>query len=133
MPYTGTYVQEYRSHRNVVFACHSHAVCCPNSRRTLLVGTIPTRFKQIMSQVCQEHQAERKSERRCQILCISRVPVDPQFAIHRLMKCLTGRSSRCLRQALPQLTPTLPTLWTTSSFVSTSGDASLSVRHQAVS
>ena len=58
--YNGTHVQEYRSHRNVVFACHSHVVCCPNSRRTLLVGTIQTRFKQIMSQVCQEHQAERE-------------------------------------------------------------------------
>jgi len=28
--YTGTMVQEYRSNRNVLFACHYHVVWCPN-------------------------------------------------------------------------------------------------------
>jgi REP element-mobilizing transposase RayT len=56
--YAGTNVQEYRRNRNVVFACHSHVVWCPNYRRTLLVGTIETHFKQIIRHVCEELQAE---------------------------------------------------------------------------
>jgi putative transposase len=52
--------------------------------------------------------------------------VDPQFGIHRLMKRIKGRSSRLLRQQFPLQDRKLLTLWTNSSFVTTTGGASLS-------
>ena len=51
------------------------------------------------------------------------VSVDPQFGIHRLMKLIKGQSSRLLRQEFPHLTKRMPTLWTNSCFVSTTGGA----------
>lgn len=44
--------------------------------------------------------------------------VDPQFGIHQAIKAMKGKSSRELRTKLP-------TLWSNSYFVSTSGGAPL--------
>jgi len=60
------------------------------------------------------------------------VNVDPQFGIHRLMKLVKGRSSRLLRQEFPVLKRQLPTMWTNSYFVSTTGRAPLSVVEQYI-
>jgi putative transposase len=53
--------------------------------------------------------------------------VDPQNGIHRLMKLIKGRSSRLLRQEFLEFKRKLPTLWTNSYFVSTTGVAPLSI------
>ena len=55
------------------------------------------------------------------------VSVDPQFGIHRLVKALKGRSSRILRQEYPSLCTRMPSLWTNSYFVATTGGAPLEV------
>ena len=60
------------------------------------------------------------------------VEVDPQFGIHRLVKALKGRSSRLLRSEFPWLKSRLPTLWTNSYFVSTTGGVPLSVIMQYI-
>jgi REP-associated tyrosine transposase len=60
------------------------------------------------------------------------VNVDPQFGIHRLVKPIKGRSSRCLCQEFPELKRKLPTLWTHSYFVSTTGGAPLSFIQQYI-
>ncbi len=46
---------------------------------------------------------------------------DPQFGIHRLVKYIKGTSSPYLRQEFPQLKRKLPSLWTNSYFVATTG------------
>jgi len=53
------------------------------------------------------------------------VNVNPPFGIHRLVRLLKGRSSRVLRQEFPRLKTRLPTLWTNSYCVSTTGGAPL--------
>jgi len=98
----------------------------------VLIQGIAERLKQIIFEVCQEHQAE--------ILSIEIMPdhvhllveCDPQFGIHRLVRLMKGRSSRFLRQEFPVLKRKLPTLWTTSYFVSTVGEAPLSVMKQYI-
>jgi putative transposase len=65
-------------------------------------------------------------------MCNGTLSVDPQFSIHRLTKLVKGRSSRLLRQEFPILKRKLPTLWTNSSFVSTTGGAPLSVIKQYI-
>jgi REP-associated tyrosine transposase len=65
-------------------------------------------------------------------MCNGTLSVDPQFSIHRLTKLVKGRSSRLLRQEFPILKRKLPTLWTNSSFVSTTGGAPLSVSKQYI-
>ena len=58
--------------------------------------------------------------------------VDPQLGIHRLIKRLKGRSSRLLREEFRELKSRLPTLWTSSYFVSSVGGAPLDIIKQYV-
>lgn len=53
------------------------------------------------------------------------VGVDPQFGVHRLAKRLKGKSSRVLREEFPWLKSRVPSLWTNSYFVTTTGGAPL--------
>lgn len=55
------------------------------------------------------------------------VDVDSQYGIHRLIKQIKGRSSRLLREEFPELKRRLPSLWTNSYFVTTTGGASIDV------
>jgi len=68
-----------------------------------------------------------KNWKSCQITFNGTVSVDPQFGIHRLVKFIKGRSSRFLRQEFPILRRKLPTLWTNSYFVGTTGGAPLAL------
>ena len=88
---------------------------------------IEARLKQIISEVCQEQQAEIEELEVMRDYVHLLVSVDPQFGIHRLMKLVKGRSSCLLRQEFPVLQRKLPTRWTNSSFVTTTGGTSLSV------
>jgi putative transposase len=122
----------YKSNRNVYYLCKYHVVWCPKYRRKVLIQGVAERLKQIISEVCQEHQAE--------ILSIEIMPdhvhllveCDPQFGIHRLVRLMKGRSSRFLRQEFPVLKRKLPTLWTNRYFVSTVGGAPLSIIKQYI-
>ena len=117
----------YKSNRSVYYSCKYHVVWCPKYRRKVLMEGIAERLKQIIAEVCQEHQAEiaqlEVMPDHVQLL----VECNPQFGIHRLVRLLKGRSSRLLRQEFPVLKRKLPTLWTNRYFVSTIGGVSLSV------
>src|SRR5436305_14099032 len=117
----------YRSNNNVVFACYFHAVWTTKYRRPILVNGIDERLKQIVHEVCQEHRAV--------IVALEVMPdhvhllvdVDPQFGIGPLVKLVKGRSSFLLRKQYPALNEAMPSLWTNSYFVSTTGRVTLSV------
>lgn len=48
----------YKSNRNVYYSCKYHVVWCPKYRRKVLMGEVVERLKQIIHEVCQEHEAE---------------------------------------------------------------------------
>jgi putative transposase len=116
----------------VFFACHYHVVWCPKYRRKVLIGPVETRLKQIIYEVCAEHQAEIEELQVLPDHVHLLLSVDPQFGIHRLMKLVKGRSSRFLRQEFPVLKRKLPTLWTNSYFVGTTGGAPLALIKQYI-
>ncbi len=122
----------YKSNRNIYYSCKYQVVWCPKYRRKVLVNGVAERLTTIMREVCQEHQAEVLSLEIMPDHVHVLVEVDPQFGIHRLVKLMKGRSSRLLRQAFPSLKTRMPTLWTNSYFVSTVGDAPLSVIKQYI-
>jgi putative transposase len=119
--------EPYKSNRNVFSTCHYHVVWCPKDRRKVLVQAIEARLEQIIGEVCQEQQAEIEELEVMPDHVHLLVSVDPQFGIHHLTKLIKGRSSCLLRQEFPVLKRKLPTLWTNSYFVTTTGGASLSV------
>jgi len=125
-------IETYRSNRNVFYSCHYHVVWCPKYRRKVLVQAIETRLKDIIGQVCQEQQAEVEDLEVMPDHVHLLGSRDPQFGIHRLVKLIKGRSSRLLQQEFPVLKRKLPTLWTNSYFVGTTGGAPLSLIKQYI-
>jgi len=96
------------------------------------VKGVDDRLKQIIAQVCAEHDALIEEMEVMPDHVHLLVNVDPQFGIHRLMKLVKGRSSRLLRQEFPKLKTQMPSLWTNSYFVATVGGAPLEVIKQYI-
>jgi len=122
----------YKSNNNIVYSCKYHVVWCPKYRRKILSGDIEKRLKEII--------LEKTKELKAEILELEIMPdhvhllveVDPQFGIHKLIKNLKGYSSHILRSEFSILKTKLPTLWTNSYFVSTIGEAPLSIIKQYI-
>ena len=118
-------MNEQRSNNNIVYICRYHVVFCPKYRRKVLIPPIDTRLKTILME-----QIERWGQEPIELEVMPDhvhllVGCDPQFGIHRLVKLLKGFSSHALRQEFPILKRKLPSLWTNSYFVSTTGGVTL--------
>jgi putative transposase len=120
-------VDEVRSNNNVVYRCHYHVVWCPKYRRNVIGGKVDVRLKEIIREVCAERDAPIEAIETMPDHVHLLVVCDPQYGIHRLVKQIKGRSSRLLRQEFPHLKSRMPTLWTNSYFVATTGGATLEV------
>ena len=125
MLYTACVSVTVRSNSNVVFQCAFHVVWCPKYRRRVLGGRIEERLKQLVREVVEEKGAWLVALEVMPDHVHLLVEVDPQYGIHRLVKAIKGRTSRVLREEFPTLRSRLPTLWTNSYFVATTGGAPL--------
>jgi putative transposase len=120
-------MDEVRSNNNVVYRCHYHVVFCPKYRRPVIVGAVDDRLKEIIREVCAERDAPIGAIETMPDHVHLLVTCEPQYGIHRLVKQIKGRSSRLLRQEFPHLKSRLPTLWTNSYFVATTGGATIDI------
>ena len=118
---------QYKSNKNVVYACQYHVVWCPKYRRKVLINGVDERLKIIIQEVILELNAELLEMEIMDDHVHLLVSVDPQFGIHKLVKRIKGVSSRILREEFPWLKSKIPALWTNSYFVSTVGGATLEV------
>ena len=114
-----------RSNSNVVFQCAFHVVWCPKYRRRVLGGRVEERLKHLIREVVDEKGAWIAALEVMPDHVHLLVEVDPQFGVHKLVKAIKGRTSRVLRAEFPSLRSRLPTLWTNSYFVATTGGAPL--------
>lgn len=116
-------MQQYRRKNSSVSLVNYHLVWLPKRRKKVLVGEVENRCKQIIWEVCKEHEWK--------IIALEIMPdhvhlfvnVPPDVAAHKVANAIKGRSSRYLRQEFPHLMK-LPSLWTHSYFVSTAGNVS---------
>lgn len=88
---------------------------------------VDERLKEIIHTVCDEFSCEPVELEIMPDYVHLLVEVDPQFGIHRLVKKIKGRSSRILREEFDWLKRRIPSLWTNSYFVTTTGGAPLAV------
>ncbi|ACV61739.1 IS1004 transposase [Desulfofarcimen acetoxidans DSM 771] len=51
-------IMEYKSNNNVVYSCKYHVVWCPKYRRKVLTQGVDVRLKELIYQICSEHQSE---------------------------------------------------------------------------
>jgi len=114
---------EYRHSRNQVYLLNYHLVWCPKRRRSVLVGKIAERLKEVINEVAQEKQVKILAlQIKADHLHLF-VSCSPQMVVHKMVKAFKGRSSSILRREFPSLLR-LPSLWTNSYFVSTAGNVS---------
>lgn len=118
---------DVKTNNNVVYRCTYHVVWCTKYRRDVLTDEVVERLRQIAQSVCDERGAELVEFEAMPDHAHLVLSVDPQYGIHRLVKGIKGRSSRLLRQEFSPLRTRIPTLWTNSYFVATTGGATLEV------
>jgi len=117
---------EYRSNRNILFRCIYHVVWCPKYRRRVLTGPVEVRLREILYAIAEQLQVTIMEMEVMPDHVHLLLDADPTFGIHRVVKRLKGRSSHDLRSEFPSVKSRLPTLWTNSYFVATTGGAPLS-------
>ncbi|GGR72124.1 IS200/IS605 family transposase [Micromonospora fulviviridis] len=98
----------------------------------MLGGRIEERLKQLIREVVEEKGAWLVALEVMPDRVHLLVEVDPQFGVHKLVKAIKARTSRVLREEFPSLRSRLPTLWTNSYFVATTGDAPLAAVEEYV-
>ena len=118
-------MKDLRSNNNVVYICRYHVMFCPKYRRKVLTPPIDERLKVILAE-----QIDRWGQELIEMEVMPDhvhllVGCDPQFGMHRLVKLLKGYSSHALREEFPALKRRLPSLWTNSYFVATTGGVTL--------
>lgn len=122
----------YKSNNNVVYSCKYHVVWCPKYNREVLVNGVDERLKSILVDVANEVNAEITEMEIMPDHVYLLVEVDPQFGINKFVRKMKGVSSRILRSEFPWLKSRIPSLWTTSYFVSTVGGATLDIVKQYI-
>lgn len=118
---------KYKSNNNVCYSCKYHVVFCPKYRRKVLTDGVDERFKEVALNTAYDNEFEIIEMEVMPDHVHMLLEVDPQFGIHRAVKRIKGRTSKVLREEFPQLRRRLPTLWTNSYFVSTTGAVSIDV------
>ena len=120
-------MREWHNQSHGRWYCRYHIVIVPKYRQKAIFGTLRKDMGKILRELCDQMGIALVEGHAMPDHVHLLVECDPQFGIHRLVRLLKGRSSRLLRQEFPVLKRKLPTLWTNSYFVSTSGRAPLSV------
>lgn len=122
----------YKTNNNIVCSCKYHIVWCVKYRRKILSGEIEERFKQIVTQVCQEMSVDVIEMEVMPDHVHLLLEIDPQLGAHRVIKAIKGRSSRLLRTEFSSVKSRLPSLWTNSYFIATVGGAPLEIVKQYI-
>lgn len=123
---------EYKTNNNIVYSCKYHIVWCPKYRRKVLVGDIEARLKELIINTCEEIKVDIIEMEIMPDHVYLLLEVDPQYGVNKAIKLIKGRSSFYLRKEFKSLTTRLPTLWSNSYFISTVGEAPLSIIEQYI-
>src|SRR6266516_4495031 len=123
--YICSMANESKTNRNIAYSCRYHVVFCPKYRRKVLVPPIDGRLKRLLLESIEKWGQEFIEMDVMPDHVHVLVGCDPQCGIHRLVKSVKGSSSRLLRQEFSVLKRKLPSLWTNSSFVATTGGVTL--------
>jgi len=116
---------ELKTNNNIAYNCHYHVVFCPKYRRKVLVSPIDERLKVLIQENVEKWHQEFVQVEVMPDHVHLLVGCDPQFGIHRLVKFVKGATAHQLRQEFPELKKKLPSLWTNSYYVGTTGGVTI--------
>ena len=119
--------QRWKRSSKSVYNVGYHLIWCPKYRRSVLIGNIDTRLKELMLLKAKELGITIEQMEIMPDHVHLFIKADPTLAPHYVVQQLKGYTSRVLRQEFPQLRSKLPTLWTRSYYVESVGHISESV------
>ncbi len=123
--------EPYRRGRHAVHAVKYHFVWCPKRRASVLKGMVANRLQEVLQEVAEEHGWQINSLAiRPDHACLF-VQADTRHAPYQVIHRFKGTSAHILRDEFDHL-HRLPSLWTRSYFVSTTGKVSESVVEQYI-
>ena len=118
--------QRYRLNAGSVFSLKYHLVWCPKYRRSVLVGDIADRLKELLKQKADEMKAIVHSLEVMPDHVHLFVESEPTQAPAHIVAQFKGFSSKILRGEFPSLRSRLPTLWSRSYYISSVGSVTAS-------
>ena len=113
--------KKYKSNFTTAYSCQYHVIFCPKCRRKVLTNGIDTRIKELILEKQEEYDYE-----------IIDMEVMPDH-VHLLIDCparpgidkvvgkIKGHTSHTIRKEFPWMKQRLPSLWTRSIFIATTG------------
>lgn len=115
--------QSYQHRNHSVSLLNYHFVWIPKRRRKVLVNAVATKAEELIR--------EKSAELGCEVIAIEIMPdhvhlflnCPPDLAPKQIMFRLKGYSARILRKEFSHLRR-MPSMWTSSYFVSTAGNVS---------
>lgn len=117
----------YKSNRNIVYSCQYHVIWCPKYRRQVLINGVDVRLKELLHMVATELDAEIVELEVMPDHVHIIIDCDPTFGVYKIVKRMKGTSSRVLRDEFPWLKSRIPTLWTNSVCILTTGGATIDI------
>lgn len=110
---------------HITYDCNYHIIFCPKYRKKLLKDEIANDLSKYIESRTLEVDCKLKSfevmEDHVHIL----VSIPPQMKVGSYVRMIKGGSAKLLRDKYKELKSKLPTLWTHSYFVSTTGGVNL--------
>lgn len=114
-----------KTKNHVTYDCNYHIIFCPKYRKKVLKGQIKEDLIKIIKEKSIELDCElieyEIMEDHVHIL----VSIPPQVPLTSYLKTIKGTSSNILRNKYSELKSRIPTLWTHSYYVSTTGGVNL--------
>lgn len=115
----------YHFDKHTVYSCQYHVIFCPKFRRKVLTTDIAKRLEELLY--------EKQKEYDYTILELDvmvdhvhlLLDINPTIGVWTVVNKIKGYTSNMLRGEFPVLVSKLPTLWTTSKFISTVGSITL--------
>jgi putative transposase len=117
-------MQNYRKTSHSIYACKYHIVWITKYRKQVLTGLVAERVRELIRQICKEHDVEiikgHVSSDHIHIF----VSVPPHMAVSKLVQYIKGKSSYKLMQENKQISKTFwgRHLWGRGYFVATLGN-----------
>ena len=125
-------MKNYRRTNTTVSMINYHLIFCLRYRRKIfLIDGVEARFKELVSQICEQNGFRIIAMECDRDHCHLFVNVPPTVSPHMVMKAVKGITSKYLRNEFPQLSK-MPSLWTRSYFASTAGEVSSSTVEQYI-
>ena len=106
----------YIHKKNLVYKNQFHIIFCPKYRKSILIGDIEKRLKEILYEEATKINVEIKALEIMPDHVHIFIELDPRIPLQKIIKQFKGVSSYKIRKEYPYLKSKMPSLWSESYF-----------------